>query len=119
MGIRFGLGSRLPRRAKRIEEKHTVDPAHSAAQLVDSVMTGAVSDLELIVQAARLVVSTRFATAALLVQRLHVTQAEANRILSRLVHCEVIAPSVGSKPHTVLTTSQQLPAVIEEFVARG
>lgn len=82
-------------------------------------MSGEATDLELIIQAARLVVSTRFASTTLLVRRLHLSVPEANRILRRLEHCEVIAPAEGSKPHSVLTTSQQLPGVIEEFIARG
>jgi hypothetical protein len=82
-------------------------------------MEGTVTELELIVQAARLVVSTRFASSTLLVQRLHVSPGEANQILSRLVHCQVIAPAASGRTHSVLTTSQQLPGVIDEFVARG
>lgn len=119
MGISFGLAARRRKRAEREGAPRADDPARTAAELVDSVMTGQPTDLELVIQAARLVVSTRFATAALLVSRLHVNAPEANRILARLEHCEVIAPAVGNKPRTVLTTSAQLPGVIEEFVARG
>lgn len=90
-----------------------------AAQLIDSVLSGADTDLELIVQAARLVVSTRFASTTLLVRRLYVTASEANRILDRLEHCKVIGPANGSGPRTVLTTSAQLPRIIEQFTERG
>lgn len=122
MGITSGLTGRLRKRIGRdgrVSVRRTDDPALTAAELVESVMTGKPSDLELIIQAARLVVSTRFATATLLIQRLHVTAQEANSILDRLEHCEVVGASDGNRPRVVLTTSAQLPGVIEEFIARG
>ncbi|GAA4668508.1 hypothetical protein [Frondihabitans cladoniiphilus] len=75
--------------------------------------------VEVIIEAARLVVSTRFATARLLEQRLGVTAHEAAALLARLEHCEVVAPFDGSATRRVLTTSQQLPGVIAEFRSRG
>lgn len=123
MGISFGLAGRvrktMGRRGDVVVGQKVDDPARTAAELVDSVLSGKPTDLELVIQAARLVVSTRFATPTLLIRRLHVTPADASRILDRLQHCEVVAPPEGNKPRRVLTTSAELPAVIEEFIARG
>ncbi|RKR75239.1 hypothetical protein [Frondihabitans australicus] len=111
MGITFDLGIQR-RRERRGSRQH-------AAALADAEAR-AKAELEHIIAAARLVVSTRFASATLLVSRLGVTEEVAGRILHRLEHCEVIAPAqAGRDVQTVLTTPAQLPGVIREFQVRG
>jgi hypothetical protein len=106
MGITFDLGQRR-RRARR-------------AAKVNAEATGPVrTELDHIIAAARLVVSTRFATATLLVSRLGVSEEGAARILSRLVHCEIIGPVQKSGRHSVVATSAELPGIIREFERRG
>jgi hypothetical protein len=84
------------------------DPEHSYRNV----------DTALIIEAARLVVTTRLATKTLVMRHLSVSGATAERLLARLEHCEVIAPAAAGQSHRVLTTSGELPAVVEEFARR-
>jgi hypothetical protein len=76
-------------------------------------------DVALIIEAARLAVTTRAATKTLFVKQLYVTGDVAEQLLARLEHCEVIAPAQQGKPRRVLATSGELPGVIAEFERRG
>jgi hypothetical protein len=69
-------------------------------------------DLDLMIEAARLVVTTRLASTLLLVRQLHVTAIVADALLGRLEHYEVIAPPEAGKPRRVITTPGQLSGVI-------
>lgn len=75
-------------------------------------------DVDLIIEAARLVVTTRLATRTLLIRKLDVTGHVADQLLLKLEHCEVIAPPEPGRAQRVLTTSAQLPGVVEEFRRR-
>ncbi|ARC56193.1 hypothetical protein AS850_03770 [Frondihabitans sp. 762G35] len=78
-------------------------------------------DLELIIRAARLAVTTRTASKTLFVRHLAVESDVAERLLRKLEHCEVIAPEAQDapgRPRRVLTTSGQLPDVVAEFERR-
>lgn len=75
-------------------------------------------DTALIIEAARLVVTTRLATKTLLMRQLYVTGEAAEQLLGRLEHCEVITAAGPGGSHRVLTTSGRLPDVIEEFKRR-
>lgn len=75
-------------------------------------------DTALTIEAARLVVTTRAATKALLMRQLYVSETAAEQLLERLQHCKVIAPTSGNRPHRVITTSAELPRVVEEFTRR-
>ena len=75
-------------------------------------------DLELIIQAARLAVTTRTASKAMFIRRLYVTGDIADKLLARLEHCEVIAPDVPGTSRRVMLTSAQLPGVVTEFKRR-
>ncbi|GAA4264837.1 DNA translocase FtsK [Frondihabitans peucedani] len=75
-------------------------------------------DTALIIEAARLVVTTRTATRALLMRQLYVTDEVAERLLARLEHCEIVSAGHGRERRRVLTTAGQLPAVVAEFRRR-
>lgn len=76
-------------------------------------------DVELIVRAARHVVTTRVATTASIARHLHVSPTVADRLLARLEHCEVVGASPAGERRPVLATSGQLPGIVEEFRRRG
>lgn len=105
MGIRDGVRRIL--RPSSPEGAPTA-PDEPAARSVDTA---------LVIEAARLVVTTRMATRTLLMRQLSVTGEVADRLLGRLEHCEVISAGNGER-HRVLTTSGQLPGVVAEFRRR-
>lgn len=105
----MGIITDFARRHRRASVKTAADPGHGLHLL----------DVDEIIEAARLVVSTRFASSALLEQRLNFTREKAVAILAKLEHCEVVGSVDGSDTRRVLTTSQELPGVIREFRDRA